>query len=60
MKEEIEINFSCINCDSCRQICPEGSVLYNNTGYAIETWSCINCELCIQVCPVDAIKPINS
>jgi len=56
MKNDLEINFSCINCDSCRQICPEGSIITDGASYAIDPWSCVNCELCIKVCPVDAIK----
>lgn len=56
MLEVLEINNICIACDSCKQVCPEGSIITNGKIYAIDTWSCTQCELCIHACPVDCIK----
>lgn len=56
MLEKLEINNVCIACDTCREICPENSIITNNSIYVIDNWSCTRCELCIQVCPVDCIK----
>lgn len=59
MLKVLEINNICISCDSCRQVCPEDSVITNGRDYHIDTWSCTQCELCLQVCPMDCIKYIT-
>lgn len=56
MLEKLEINNTCIPCDSCRMICPENAIITDGANFEIDSWSCTNCGLCIEVCPVDAIK----
>ncbi len=56
MLEKIEINNTCISCDSCRLICPMNSIITDGENYAIDQWSCIKCGICIEVCPNDSIK----
>lgn len=55
----LEINNTCIACDSCRVICPEDAVISNGKEYAIDGWSCTLCHLCVEVCPVDCIKLVE-
>ncbi|MBH48004.1 MAG: hypothetical protein CME71_07510 [Halobacteriovorax sp.] len=60
MLPHLEINSTCIDCDNCRAVCPEGAVLKaEQNGYVIETFSCTLCGLCLEVCPVDCIKLIT-
>lgn len=56
MIKNLEINKTCISCDSCRLICPENSIITDGQEYAIDSWSCTQCGLCIEVCPVNCIK----
>ncbi|MAX65352.1 MAG: 4Fe-4S binding protein [Bacteriovoracaceae bacterium] len=58
MLEKIEINNTCISCDSCRLICPENSINTDGKKYAIDQWSCVRCGICIEVCPNESIKII--
>lgn len=60
MLKNLEINNTCISCDSCRTICPENSIITDGKNYAIDTWSCITCGLCLEVCPSDSIKEVTS
>lgn len=60
MVKKLEINNTCVSCDSCRLVCPEGAVLTDGKEYAIDEWSCTRCGLCIEVCPVDAVKESES
>lgn len=59
MLEKLEINNTCIYCDSCRLICPENSIFTTGQKYAIDEWSCTQCGLCIEACPADSIKIIE-
>ncbi len=59
MLEKLEINNTCIQCDGCRLICPENSVITDGHLFAIDEWSCTQCGLCIEVCPSDSIKIIE-
>lgn len=60
MSPYLEINSTCIECDNCLAVCPEGAVLKaGEGGYAIETFACTLCGLCLEVCPVDCIRIIN-
>lgn len=59
MYEKLEINNTCISCDSCRIACPESSIITNGEDYAIDSWSCTRCGICIEVCPIDCIKIKN-
>ena len=56
MLEKLEINNTCISCDTCRIVCPEKSIYTNGEVYEIDPWSCTQCGICIEVCPVDSIK----
>ncbi|MEX0799508.1 MAG: 4Fe-4S binding protein [Bacteriovoracaceae bacterium] len=57
MIKKLEINNTCISCDSCRLICPENAIVTDGKEYAIDPWSCTRCHMCVEVCPVDCIKP---
>ena len=61
MIPKLEINYSCINCDNCRILCPENAILLTGGKYQIINSACSLCELCIIACPVGAIssKPIS-
>lgn len=56
MKISLEVNTRCINCDLCRLVCPEESVIIHDNQYVIDSWSCTLCGVCIELCPTDAIK----
>lgn len=56
MDYKIEITSRCINCDNCRNICPEDAVFILPDIYAIDNWACSFCGLCIEICPADSIK----
>ncbi len=56
MFEKIEINNTCVSCDTCRIICPENAILTDGKTYVIDNWSCSKCGLCKYICPVDSIK----
>mgnify|MGYP001412697554 CR=1 FL=1 len=60
MLEKLEINNTCISCDSCFQICPEKAVLTNGVDYAIDDWSCTLCGVCVEICPSESIKLIKN
>lgn len=55
MIKNLHIGKTCISCDSCRLICPEGAIITNGQEYVIDNWSCSTCGLCIEVCPEDSI-----
>lgn len=59
MIPHLEITSRCIECDACRLICPENSIIKNDSSYNIEQWSCTLCFICIEVCPVDCIKLVE-
>lgn len=56
MLEKLEINNTCISCDTCRILCPEKSIYTNGTDYAIDADRCIHCGICMQICPTNSIK----
>lgn len=56
MLEKLEINNTCISCDTCRVVCPESSIYTDGESYTIDPWSCTMCGICIELCPVDSIK----
>lgn len=60
MLEKLEINNTCISCDSCLQSCPEDAVISNGVDYAIDPWSCTLCGICIELCPPSSIKKIKT
>lgn len=59
MIKKLEINNTCISCDSCRLQCPENSILTNGVDYTIDQWSCTECGICIELCPAESIKEIE-
>lgn len=58
MLEKLEINNTCVSCDSCYILCPEKAVYTNGKEYVIDNWSCTVCGICIEACPSDSIKII--
>ena len=55
MSKQLVISKTCMNCYSCRLICPEKAIMTDGEEYVIDTWSCSTCGLCIEVCPEDSI-----
>ncbi|MGL4912734.1 MAG: (2S)-3-sulfopropanediol dehydratase activating enzyme [Romboutsia sp.] len=49
---------SCNKCGSCREVCPDRSMLNFTDGKltSIDRSKCTNCLLCYDACPSDAIK----
>lgn len=45
----------CVNCGTCKQICPHEAVL-NDNSFIINEERCIGCGQCSKICPVDAIE----
>lgn len=45
-------NVNCINCKICTEVCPVGSIDYNDVSKL--NGICIKCCACIKKCPVDA------
>ncbi|AEH07026.1 4Fe-4S binding protein [Methanothermococcus okinawensis] len=47
----------CVNCSSCKLVCPVDAIDYNGVSHVIDKNICIGCNRCIDACPViDAIK----
>ena len=59
MDKKLEIQHTCIKCDSCAIICPEQAVHFDGNDFSIDPFACTLCQICIQVCPVDCIKEKN-
>lgn len=55
---------TCVSCDVCKEICPEGAILgdkyihyiSDNRPYVILRKRCTKCEKCVSVCEVKAIE----
>lgn len=59
MSISLEVNTKCIECDVCREICPEDSIFLHQKNYVIDNWSCTHCGLCVNLCPTEAIEVIE-
>jgi ferredoxin len=55
MYPKLKIQTTCTKCDSCKVICPEQAVIFDEK-YMIDTYSCTLCNLCVYICPEDCIK----
>ena len=60
----LKIIETCINCDVCEPVCPNGAISQGEEIYVIDPGKCTECvghfdePQCQQVCPVDCI-PLN-
>lgn len=50
-----QILANCIECDQCRQLCPQQCIVQQKP-YYIEQTHCLHCGLCYENCPVHAIQ----
>ncbi|MGD0279665.1 MAG: glycyl-radical enzyme activating protein [Smithella sp.] len=60
-KAAVEISFDakvCINCGSCRDICPEKALALDNRFY-IDRSKCTLCFLCVDACPSGALDRVG-
>jgi pyruvate formate lyase activating enzyme len=60
-KASVEISFEpkvCIDCGSCRDICPEGALSKENPFY-INRSKCTLCFLCVDACPSGALDRVG-
>ena len=60
MFDALEITNRCIDCDICKQLCPENAVIKSFDRYTIEAWACTLCGVCVEACPVECIKLIKT
>lgn len=54
----LTIQSTCIQCDSCRLICPENAVIVADDQYNIDNFACTLCNLCVEICPESCIRAI--
>lgn len=60
-KTQVEISFDpkeCINCGTCREVCPEGALSHANQ-YYIDRKKCNLCFLCVEACPAGALDRVG-
>jgi pyruvate formate lyase activating enzyme len=60
-KASVEISFDpkvCINCGSCRDVCPEKALALDNHFY-IDRSKCNLCFLCVDACPSGALDRVG-
>ena len=55
MKQHLIDPETCIQCDSCRNICPEGAISNDSGKYIVDSDKCTSCRACIDPCPTGAI-----
>jgi len=48
---------TCIFCDKCVQICPQGAITRNGEIFTIDSELCTACYTCVNVCPRGALQP---
>ena len=46
----------CIDCKTCREICPEGALAFTERGNRIDRRLCTGCGLCAEECPSAALE----
>lgn len=65
-QSKTDISAACLNnkgvyCQSCKDVCDEGAILFNQIQRGIQlpmiiTTRCTSCRECIDSCPVNAIS----
>lgn len=50
-----KIGDDCLNCGTCVDECPSGSIIEEDEEYVIQTETCTECGTCKEVCPAEAI-----
>jgi len=48
----------CMNCNRCKEICPEGAIILNEDG-KIDRNKCTRCMKCVELCPPSALIKIG-
>ena len=57
LSREIMFNVSkCIECGTCKDVCPQNAISENNQPYRIRTELCDLCGRCCEQCPTQALK----
>ena len=49
----------CIGCMACREVCPVGAQVFDETGHWIDRSKCIHCFKCCEECYADALVSVG-
>ena len=49
----------CIGCMACREVCPVGAQVFDETGHWIDRSRCIHCFKCCEECYADALVSVG-
>ncbi|MBI5115079.1 glycyl-radical enzyme activating protein [Candidatus Poribacteria bacterium] len=50
------IGSRCIGCKTCRDVCPNGALLFTESGVLIDRNMCKGCGTCAEACPSNALE----
>ncbi len=50
------ITDSCIGCESCVEVCPQGCIIQDSIPFQIKQEHCLHCGNCMTACPAGAVE----